>query len=245
MWQENNQSINLSVIVVAAGSGSRMQSSEHKQFLKLCGSPMLALTLQIFENHPSVDEIILVSQKQELERVRIEILVPFKSRKVTQLVPGGACRKDSVIAGLSSVSAKSDFIAIHDGARPLLTPEMFDRVLIEAVRKGGAILAVPVTDTLKRTDARGLIRETVSRDRLWAAQTPQVFRAEWLHDAYEKLPDSVVATDDASVMSMAGYPVHLATGSWENIKVTVPDDLLLAEMILEGRREIHANRNRV
>lgn len=244
MRQGNNGSVNLSVIVVAAGSGSRMQSLEHKQFLKLCDSPMLAVTLQIFENHPSVDEIILVSQKQEMERVQREILVQFEFRKVAHLVPGGACRKDSVMAGLSAVSAKSAFIAIHDGARPLLTPEMFDRVLIEALHKGGAILAVPVTDTLKRTDARGLIGETVSRDRLWAAQTPQVFRAEWLHDAYKKLPDSAVATDDASVISMAGYPVYLAKGSWENLKVTVPDDLLRAEMILEGRRVPHANRNR-
>ncbi|MDW7671121.1 MAG: 2-C-methyl-D-erythritol 4-phosphate cytidylyltransferase [Bacillota bacterium] len=244
MRQENIQNIYLSVIVVAAGSGARMQSAEHKQFLKLCGSPMLAVTLQIFENHPSVDEIILVSQEKELERVRAEIIEPFEFRKVMRLVSGGTCRKDSVMAGLSAVSAKSGFIAIHDGARPLLTPEMFDRVLIKAVEKGGAILAVPVIDTLKRTDARGLIGETISRDWLWAAQTPQIFCAEWLYDAYERLPDSAVVTDDASVVSMAGYPVHLATGSWENLKVTVPDDLRWAEMILEGRREPYENWNR-
>ena len=225
----------LSVIIVAAGTGSRMQSSEHKQFLRLGGKPVLENTIKVFDRHPMVREIILVSHKAEISRVNDEIIKPGGFKKVAKVVPGGATRTDSVKAGLQVVSSEATHVAVHDGARPLITPAMLDNVFTKGITTGAAILAVKITDTIKETDEAGKITSTIPRQGLWAAQTPQVFDRTWLEAAYGNLSQSTSATDDAAVLEAAGYSVYTVECSKENMKITVPSDLIQAEMILKSR----------
>ena len=231
----------LSVIVVAGGSGNRMKTTERKQFLSLGNQPVLAVTLGVFQAHPAVKEIILVNHPEELERARTEIITPCGLTKVRRQVAGGMHRRDSVEKGLAAVSSETTHVAVHDGARPLITKPLLDQVFNSAFTKGAAILAVPITDTVKRVDAQGNIQETVSRDGLWAAQTPQVFPIEWIRQAYQQLPRHHPSPDDASVVEKAGYPVHLVMGSTENLKITHPEDLFRAARILKDRRDRDAD----
>ena len=237
MNNTNNNKINISIIIVAAGTGSRMQSSEHKQFLQLGGKPLLEITLRAFEDHPMVWEIILVSHTTEINRVRKEIIEPGEFKKVKKVISGGDTRTDSVKAGLRNVSRKATHVAVHDGARPLITKTMLDRVFAQALSSGAAILATRITDTVKETDEKGKVIATVPRNKLWAAQTPQVFAREWIEAAYKSLSQDASVTDDAAVLEAAGYSVYTVECSKDNMKITVPSDLLQAEMILKGRRQ--------
>lgn len=227
----------LSIIIVAAGTGSRMQAAEHKQFLQLGGKPVLEFTIRAFELHPMVREIIVVSHATEVLRVMKEIIIPGGFKKVKKVVPGGAARTDSVKAGLHMLSGEATHVAVHDGARPLITQAMLDNVFTQGIVTGAAILAVKVTDTIKETDEKGRIISTIPRTGLWAAQTPQVFAREKLEAAYERLASGATATDDAAVLEAAGYSVYTVECSKENMKITVPLDLVQAEMILKSRRQ--------
>lgn len=239
---KDNEAI-FSIIVVAAGTGSRMQSSEHKQFLKLGGKPVLEMTLRAFEEHAMVGEIILVSHPAEVNRVMKEIIEPGEFKKVKKVIPGGDTRTDSVKKGLRNVSRKATYVAVHDGARPLITKAMLDGVFAQAMTSGAAILATRVTDTIKETDEKGKVIATIPRNSLWMAQTPQVFAREWIEVAYKNLPQNASVTDDAAVLEAAGYSVYTVECSKDNMKITVPSDLFQAEMILKGRRQQHANRH--
>jgi 2-C-methyl-D-erythritol 4-phosphate cytidylyltransferase len=225
----------LAVIIVAAGTGSRMESAERKQFIHINGIPLIAMTISAFDRRADVAEIIVVSHPDEIERVRTEIIVPHGFKKVNCIVPGGEQRKDSVKAGLRAVSETAAYIAVHDGARPFVTSGKLDLLFRRAFETGAAILAVPLTDTIKRTDDAGMIERTISRNGLWAAQTPQVFRADWVQSAYHNLAQRETPTDDAAVLEQAGYPVHIVPGSWDNFKITVADDVVRAEIILKHR----------
>lgn len=225
----------LAVIIVAAGTGSRMQSSEHKQFLKLRGKPVLENTIKVFDRHPMVMEIILVSHEADLHRVNHEIIKPGRFKKITEVIPGGATRTASVKAGLQMITGEITHVAVHDGARPLVTPAMLDSVFIKGITTGAAILAAKITDTIKETDEEGKILSTIPRQGLWSAQTPQVFDRTWLESAYGNLSQDTSATDDAAVLEAAGYSVYTVECSKENLKITVPSDLIQAEMILKSR----------
>ncbi len=227
----------LSIIIVAAGTGSRMQSAEHKQFLQLGGKPVLEFTIRTFELHPMVREIIVVSHATEVSRVMKEIITPGGFKKVKKVIPGGDTRTDSVKAGLRMLSGEATHVAVHDGARPLITQAMLDNVFTQGIVTGAAILAVKVTDTIKETDEKGKVISTIPRNVLWAAQTPQVFAREWLETAYKSLPSGASATDDAAVLEAAGYSVYTVECSKENMKITVPSDLIQAEIILQTRRQ--------
>lgn len=227
----------LAVIIVAAGTGSRMQSSEHKQFLKLGGKPVLENTIMVFDRHPMVREIILVSHEADLRRVNDEIITPGTFKKVEKVVAGGATRTASVKAGLQMITDEITHVAIHDGARPLVTPAMLDSVFAKGITTGAAILAVKITDTIKETDDEGKVLSTIPRQGLWSAQTPQVFDRTWIESAYGSLSQGASATDDAAVLEAAGYSVYTVECSKENLKITVPSDLFQAEMILKSRRK--------
>lgn len=231
----------LAMIVAAAGTGSRMKMDQRKQFATLGGMVLLAMTLKQLQQDPNVKEIILVSHPNELARVQQEILVSGHMTKVTQLVAGGASRRESVEAGLASVNSRATHIGIHDGARPLVTSALIQRIFQAAQKADGAIPGLPVTDTLKRVDDKGIITGTVSRVQLWSVQTPQIFSAAGIQQAYERLPGEAAPTDDAAVMEAAGFSVQIVTGCDENIKITVQEDLRRAEAILESRRRHHEN----
>jgi 2-C-methyl-D-erythritol 4-phosphate cytidylyltransferase len=215
-------------IIVAAGRSERMAGVD-KLLAPLAGRPLIAHALAVFAVHPSLDQIVIVvseSNQQPIAEVAKEVAPAARS------VLGGDRRRDSVLAGLEAL-VDCDYVLVHDGARPLVTPDLIDAALEGARATGAALCAVPVTDTLKRADERGLVHSTVSREGLWLAQTPQAFRADLLRRAHQAT--DVDATDDAALVEWLGEPVRIVMGSPANLKVTTPEDLRLAEALLWSR----------
>jgi len=184
-----------------------------------------------------VSEIVVVSASQDLSRVQ-EIIQTFNFQKVTATPVGGAERQESVFAGLKALSEAIQTVVVHDGARPLLTLEAFHRFLAEAAGNTAAIMAVPLKDTVKRINPEGFVEETPSRDSLRAVQTPQIFVRRILEEIHRKAASAGIrATDDASLLEWAGYPVRVLSGLEENIKITTQQDLRLAEQIIAARNQ--------
>ena len=220
----------VTAIIVAAGAGVRMGGLD-KLFAEVGGMPLLARTIQAFDACVSVDEIIVVASDANLDRCwKLAKSLGFK--KVTQVVPGGARRQDSVLQGLAQVK-DSPWVIIHDGVRPFVDDALISAGLAAAREHGAAVAAVPVKDTIKVVNADGLVRNTPARESLWAAQTPQVFQTELIRNAYQDAFGDV--TDDAMLLERLGQPVKVYQGSNDNIKVTTPEDLDLAECILARR----------
>ena len=215
-------------VIVAAGQSSRMEGLD-KTFAPLLGIPLLAHTLDAFEAAPQIEAIVLVLSQASLERGSA-LVKERRFQKVCAICPGGQRRQDSVLAGLQRIPPLP-WVAVHDGARPCVTPDLIARGLEDAARFGSAVAAVPVKDTIKVVSRDGSVLTTPDRSTLWAVQTPQVFRREALLDAYQRFADTTV-TDDATLMELAGHLVHIYTGSYANIKVTTPEDLAIAEAIL-------------
>jgi 2-C-methyl-D-erythritol 4-phosphate cytidylyltransferase len=227
--------VRVTAIVPAAGSGVRFGGGVPKQYLPMAGRPLLAWTLTALAASGQVDCTILAVAAGQEARCRVEILEP-NGLRVDHMVPGGADRQASVCAGLSKTPDDTDLVLVHDGARPLITAQIV-RAAIEAARAdGAAVVAIPVTDTIKVADADRRVEDTLPRGRLWAAQTPQVFRAAWLREAHAKaLADGFRGTDDSVLVERLGYPVRLVPGSSDNLKITTLADLAQAEQILRGR----------
>ena len=213
-------------IIVAAGSGERMGGLD-KAFAQLGGKPVLARVIDIFDRCQSVSQIVVVVTEKNIERCQ-QLVTEERWSKVTEVCAGGRRRQDSVAAGLSRLK-DCDWVVIHDGARPLVTEELIRRGLAEARETGAAVAAVPVTDTIKVAGDDRIVRETPPRGSLWAVQTPQVFRYDIINEAYRQVTAEV--TDDASMVERLGYKVKLYMGSYDNIKITTPDDLALAEVL--------------
>ncbi|MFC2008318.1 2-C-methyl-D-erythritol 4-phosphate cytidylyltransferase [Chloroflexota bacterium] len=213
-------------IIVAAGRGERMGRVD-KAFALLGGKPVLARVIDVFDTCKAVGQIVVVVAKKNVERCQ-QLVAGEEWSKVTGVCPGGKRRQDSVAAGLKQLK-DCDWVVIHDGARPLVTEELIQRGLAEAMETGAAVAAVPVTDTIKVARNDDTVRETPQRDNLWAAQTPQVFRYDIIYEAYRQLTAEV--TDDASLVERLGYKVKLYMGSYDNIKITTPDHLGLAQVL--------------
>lgn len=223
-----------SAIVPAAGTSSRM-GGENKLFLPLCGVPVLVRTLRAIDRAELVDEIIVATQEALLLDVA-DLCKQANLTKPIRVVRGGATRTESVLAAAVEADPKAQLLAVHDGARPLVKPEEFDEVIRFACKTHAAAPAVPVTDTVKVADANGLVTATPDRSTLFAVQTPQVFRAEVLKAALQALLSSGdIATDDCAAVERLGKQVYLMGGSRENIKITTPIDIVIAEAILEQR----------
>lgn len=232
------------VIVAAAGRGQRMKEKVNKQYLPLAGKPVLYYSLATCLASGCFEQIVVVVTPGEEEILRRDVLLPYFPDMDICVVRGGKERQDSVWEGLRAVSAGSDFVCVHDGVRPLATTELFCRSLENAARLGTAVAAVPVKDTIKRVDESRKVVETPPRHSLWAVQTPQTFRRDWLEDAYKRArSDNYYATDDAALLEHYGYPVHIFPSEYDNLKITTPDDLILGEVLL--RRETHAYRDRL
>ena len=228
-------------IVLAAGQGKRMGTKIQKQFLDLKGKPVLWYSLHAFEMSEWIDEIILVTGEDLISYCKEEIVERYGFQKVHAVVAGGAERYHSVYRGLQAISdVEQRIVFIHDGARPFLTEDMIERVYKETLDHGACVVGMPVKDTIKIADENGFIRETPKRSLVWQIQTPQVFDAELIVPAYrqvieqELLDKGVQITDDAMVVeTMCAHPVKLVQGSYENMKLTTPEDLKVAEAFLD------------
>jgi 2-C-methyl-D-erythritol 4-phosphate cytidylyltransferase len=220
-----------SAIVVAAGSGSRLGRGEPKAFVTLGGKTMLLRVLHSLARVRGIVEAVVAVPAGMEPSARIEAAAAAPPFPV-KIVPGGAERHHSVRVALALVSAESELVLVHDAARPLAPPQMFERCLEAAARSGGAIAAIRVADTLKRVSS-GTITETVPRADLWQAQTPQVFRRDILVAAHQRaLDDGGVATDDAGLVERIGGTVTIVDGSALNLKITTPEDLEIAQALI-------------
>lgn len=224
----------LSAVIVAAGNSSRM-GGEDKIFLPISGKPVIARSLLAFENCEDISEIVVVTKESSIEKIR-EIAAEYGIEKLRTIVPGGNTRAESVRNGVLAVSEKADFVAIHDGARPLVMPEDISRCAHDAFRCGGAVLAVPVTDTIKYGRKNGFVEYTPAREKLFAAQTPQIFDLAIyktaMERAFRELSDF---TDDSRIFENDARKVFLTPGKRYNIKITAPEDIVIAEALLKGR----------
>ncbi len=219
----------IAAIIVAAGTGNRMQRGNNKLLLEICGQTVIERTLNVFSACAAIDDIILVTSDSDI------LKIAGKFPRVTKTVDGGSTRTESVLNGLLS-AGEADYVAIHDGARPLITEEIILSVISAAKTFGAAITGTDVLDTIKRTDDSGVIVDTPLRSSLKFVQTPQVFRRDLLLSAYNSYRGD--ATDDAFLLESAGIPVKVIAGSRENIKITTEFDLLLAEAIILAREKI-------
>ena len=213
-------------VIVAAGSSRRM-GGVNKVLALLGGKPVLVRVIDAFQRCNLIDQVVVVLSQPDLERCR-RLVAEQGWSKVTDVCAGGRRRQDSVVAGLGRLS-HCLWVVIHDGARPLLTEDLICRGLTEAKETGAAAAAVPVTDTIKVAGDDRLVQQTPPRHNLWAVQTPQVFRFDIIAEAYHRAKQEV--TDDATLVEQLGYRVKLYMGSYDNIKVTTPDDLVLAEVL--------------
>jgi len=223
------------VVIVAAGRGTRMGTTESKQYLLLKDKPIVVHTLEVFQQHELISEIVLVTGEEDIERCR-KWVVFYKLDKVTAVVPGGSERQYSVYKGLKRLG--TTWVMVHDGVRPFVRPDDIEACYQRALKVGASVLAVPVKDTIKQVDGEGTVVATPDRRSLWAIQTPQTFRLSELIGAYERAEqEGYVGTDDSSLAERAGITVSVVEGSYSNIKITTPEDLDFAEFTERTRGE--------
>ena len=226
----------VTVLIPAAGMGKRMGKAVAKQFLPLGDRPMLAHTLLTFQRMSEIDEIIPILSQEDMDICLRDVIERFHITKVKTLVAGGKERQDSVNNGLQKIDADTSVVLVHDGVRPFVTQAII-KECIELARKGECVTAgVPLKDTIKEVDENGIVRKTLERSRLWAIQTPQAFPAALLKKVHEEAHKrKLFGTDDATLAEKAGIKVRVIMGSYENVKITTPEDLILAEEILKRR----------
>jgi 2-C-methyl-D-erythritol 4-phosphate cytidylyltransferase len=224
-------------IIPAGGTGKRMQNRLSKQYLPLDGKPLLAHILDIFELSPDIDEIVLVTPEEDIPAVRRTIVEPRGLSKVRHILAGGAQRQDSVRNGLAAVADNVEIVLIHDAVRPFISPQLIRQTVREAEKHGAVAVGMPVKDTIKKVDREGWIIETPDRRLLWLTQTPQAFRRSVIQEAYRRADeDRFYGTDDASLVERMGFPVKMIPASYENIKITTPEDLLMADYLIQHHR---------
>ncbi len=224
-----------SAIIPAAGNSTRMAlGGRSKQFLDLLGMPAFLHTLHAFEQARRIHEIIVVGREEDIPDMESCIRAQGL-QKVKAIVPGGATRQESVAAGMAEISSEAEYLAIHDGARPLISPALIDFVVEDAETHRASALGVPVKDTIKVVDGQGFVVDTPKRDTLWAVQTPQVFERALYQEAMDTArKQQADYTDDCQLIERFGVLVHLCLGDYHNLKLTTPEDIVLAEAILQG-----------
>lgn len=228
----------IGVIVVAAGESRRMAGVD-KIFSPLLGPPLIARTIEVLEASPLVDRLVLVVAPDRLE-ASLNLAEQRGWRKVSSVCEGGPRRQDSVRLGLDQLPP-CPWVAVHDGARPCIGPELLERGLEAAQETGAAVAAVPAKDTIKSVSPLQLVESTLPRDSLWLVQTPQLFRYDLLHEAHRTCQETV--TDDASMVERLGHRVKVFMGSYDNLKVTTPHDLAVAEVFLRTSNTHPARRS--
>lgn len=222
--------MNYQVVIPAAGQGKRMNAGKNKQFIELEQVPIIIHTLKVFEEHSMCSGIILAINEQERGDFQ-KLQDDYQITKIKYMVSGGFERQFSVFNGLQAVE-NGELVLVHDGARPFISHKSIEDLLHKAKVTGAATLAVPVKDTIKRVE-NGLVIETVERSSLWSIQTPQAFHRSLVTDAHQQAKnENYLGTDDASLVERTGKPVSIVLGDYTNIKITTPEDLLIAKAIL-------------
>ena len=234
--------LNVAALIPAAGRGLRMGGQTPKQFLMLGEWPLIVHSLRTIHAVSAIREVLLMVPEGLEGDWSEKIVHTYGLAKVARVFTGGATRQDSVSNGLDQVLPGTDVVVIHDGVRPFATQTMFEHCIQTAAEIGGAIMAMKVQDTTKRVSDDGVVKETIDRDGLWAAQTPQAFRYDVLVAALEDArADGIQMTDEASLVERLGYTVQVHESTSENLKITTPQDLALAEVLLH-RRETRQSR---
>lgn len=232
-------------VIVSAGNGIRMHSHVKKQYIPLCGESMIIHTIRAFELNPLIDHIVVVSPRDETEKV-LEMCISKGFKKICSVTEGGKERYDSVYNGILQVPGDTNYVLIHDGVRPLVSQDLINRCCKSVQLANACIAAVPVNDTIKKATGRRYVSETLRRDDLWAIQTPQAFFFPLIQDAYKELYKTLQEygsvnasiTDDSIVVeNMTGTKVKIVLGDYRNIKVTTPSDLIVAEAFFNNPRK--------
>ncbi|MCA0993650.1 2-C-methyl-D-erythritol 4-phosphate cytidylyltransferase [Pseudalkalibacillus hwajinpoensis] len=224
-----------SVVIPAAGQGKRMNAGKNKQFIMLEGKPIIVHTMSVFQSDPHCEEIVLAINEREHDDFR-SLIEEYGLTKVSHVVTGGRERQQSVYEGLKALQGEK-IVLIHDGARPFFSHEVANKVALAAANYDGAIVAVPVKDTVKQVDQLQ-VKRTIDRSSLWAVQTPQAFRLSVIKDVHQWAEENdVIGTDDASLVEMNGQAVHVIEGDYWNVKLTTPEDLIFARAILREKKE--------
>lgn len=223
----------VSAVIPVAGSGKRFAGTMPKQFLDLGGRPLLAVTLQKILDLDLIGQVIVVCAPDAREQVeKIIAALPGFTEK-GMITAGGKERQDSVFNGLSAVQPGTEIVLVHDGVRPLVTPEILRQSILTAKEYGACVAAVPVKDTIKRVHDDQVV-ETLKRDELWQIQTPQTSRFDWLWQAHLAAREkNYYSTDEAALLEWSGYPVRIIPGDYNNIKITTPEDLMIARLFIE------------
>lgn len=225
-----------SAIIVAAGQGRRMGTKVSKQFLEFEGRPILAYTLKKFQDCKEIDEIIVVTNEENIDYCKLNIVDKYSFDKVRDIVAGGSERQFSVYNGISQVSKRSDIVLIHDGVRPFVKVENILDTIKGAIDNRACILGVKAKDTIKITNKNNVIINTPNRDDLWYIQTPQSFEYKLIKESYEKaLKDGIFVTDDAMIVERLGIDVMITEGSYDNIKITTMEDLIMCNLLIESQ----------
>lgn len=228
--------MHITAIVLAAGKGLRLKTKASKPLIKINSHPLIVYCLNTLSKHPDIKDIIVVANRKNLKDISHQIR-RYRIGKVKDIVLGGRLRRVSVMNGLRAVDKRCNFVLIHDGVRPFIDKKIISSAIKTAKRYGAAITAVPVKATIKSVGRRPssvahdfIVKETLKREKLWEVQTPQVFRRDLILQAYKKFGNTDV-TDDASLVEKLGKKVRIVEGSYFNIKITTPEDLVLAESI--------------
>lgn len=235
--------VKVAAIVPAAGHGARMGTAVRKQYLCLEGIPVIGRTLRVLAGCPLIHDIVLVTGPGEESYCHTEIVERLHIRKVAAIVPGGNERQESVYNGLLALYADTDIVVIHDGARPLLRQSDLAAVLNAAEEYGAATLAVPVKDTVKLADSHEFVADTLPRQFLWLIQTPQAFRCQLIIEAHRRAIEcGYTGTDDAALVEKLRQPVKIVAGSYDNLKITTPEDLLIAAALIKDKGQMTNNK---
>ncbi|HTZ40859.1 MAG TPA: 2-C-methyl-D-erythritol 4-phosphate cytidylyltransferase [Syntrophales bacterium] len=223
-------------IVPAAGSGNRMGGELSKQYLTLGGIPILVRTLKVLEECPLVSALLVVVPPTDIAIMRDSVLAPWKLKKVAGVIPGGKERQDSVRAGVEALDPDADIVIIHDAVRPFITIDLISHCIRAAGQEGAVTVGVPVKDTMKEVSPDGRVLRTCDRSLLWLTQTPQAFRRDIIESAHRAaVRDGFRGTDDTSLVERMGIPVRMIQGDYNNIKITTPEDLVIAEALLAAK----------
>lgn len=223
----------VTAIVVAAGKATRMEGID-KQLADLCGMPVILHSLLAFDRHPAIRQVVVVCREEDIPEY-LDLTGAYGLKKLRSIVKGGESRQASVFAGVGAADPESEYLCIHDGARPLVEEETITACLSDAKEYGAATAAVPVKDTIKVSDGGGYIATTPDRSLLYSTQTPQIFAAPLYREAMAKAKaDGVSYTDDCQLVESLGQKVRLSKGSYANLKITTPEDLLIAQALFLG-----------